>query len=151
MDRDFYKGMSCFKQLFTNGSVFEKESPEIIYSDSDLDRIIREIFSVDENTGLPIGDIAYYMSPNGNPQVKEWIMNNLLRPSGRINSSVPDGVDDDVLAEFARGKEESVFDYASRLRSIYDEATYYIEKNKTKPEAILPIAPIPLDTKLGFN
>ena len=113
MDRNLYRGMSCFKQLCTNESVFIQKTPEFKYSDSDLDMIIREIFSVDENTGLPVGDIAYYMSPNGNPQVKDWIMNNLLKPSGRINSSVPDGVDDDVLAEFARGKEESVFDYAS--------------------------------------
>ena len=134
MDRNLYQGMSCYKQLCTNESVFIKETPEFKYSDSDLDRIIREIFSIDENTGLPIGDIAYYMSPNGNPQVKDWIMNNLLKPSGRINSSVPDGVDDDVMAEFARGKEESVFDYASRLRSIYDEATSYIEKNTPKDD-----------------
>ena len=41
--------------------------PEYVEFDDDMQRILREIYSVDENTGVPKGDLAYYLSPDGNP------------------------------------------------------------------------------------
>lgn len=93
--------------------------PDEVIGTSDIDNIIREIFSVDLQTGLPKGDIAYYLSNDGNPAVKDWLVNNLLKPRG---VSSPTDVDDETLLEFSRGTGESVSDYAMRLANIYNDA-----------------------------
>ena len=54
--------------------------PEYVPSTSQLDEILKDIFSVDPESGLPRGDLAYYLSPDGNPTVKAWLENNLLKP-----------------------------------------------------------------------
>ena len=93
--------------------------PDYVPSTSQLDEILKDIFSVDPDSGLPRGDLAYYLSPDGNPTVKAWLENNLLKPrAARVGSSI-EGVTDDMLNEYSRNKDESVSDYAARLRSIY--------------------------------
>ena len=104
--------------------------PEYITTDSDMDRILKEIYSVDENSGLPIGDLAYYLSPNGNPQVKSWLENNLLKPRAAALGSSVEGVTDDMIAEFAKGSNESAEDYTARLKKLYDDTTAEIQKFK---------------------
>lgn len=91
---------------------------------------MKEIFSVDEVSGLPKGDMAYYLSPDGNPQVKAWLENNLLKPRAIKQGSSIEGVTDDMLEEFSKRSDESSFDYQVRLRSIYDDAVATIQKSK---------------------
>lgn len=106
--------------------------PVYVPEESQMMDILREVFSVDERSGLPKGDLAYYLSPDGNPQVKQWLENNLLKPRAVENGTSVEGVTDDMLAEMAKGKEESVFDYAQRLRGIFDTAAADIEKYKAQ-------------------
>ena len=104
--------------------------PEYIPTDSDMDRILKEIYSVDEKSGLPKGDLAYYLSPNGNPQIKAWLENNLLKPRAASSGSSVEGVTDDMIAEYAKGSNESAEDYTARLRKIYDDTIAEIQKFK---------------------
>lgn len=104
--------------------------PAPIMSESDFDRILNEIFSVDPVSGLPMSDIQYYLSPNGNPQVREWLMNNLLKPRSASSGRSLDGVTDDMIHEFSRGVDESLDDYASRLNNIRDEAQKFMDSLK---------------------
>ena len=106
--------------------------PEYVPVEDDMQRILREIYSVDENTGLPQGDLAYYLSPDGNPQVKEWLVNNLLKPRAIVQGSSVDGVTDDMLAEYAKGRDESVDAYRQRLSDIHAQAQADIEKFKAE-------------------
>lgn len=113
--------------LVENNGVID---PEFVPSVSQLDEILMDIFSVDPESGLPRGDLAYYLSPDGNPTVKAWLENNLLKPRAkRVGTSI-EGVTDDMLNEYSRGSNESVSDYAARLRSLYDSASSEIEKLK---------------------
>ena len=80
MDKKLWKLFAVYQgiqQQDTNGS---EPDPEYKPSESNLDDIIREIFSVDPISGFPKGDIQYYLSKDGNPDVKRWIENNLLTP-----------------------------------------------------------------------
>lgn len=104
--------------------------PDYIPTDSDMDRILKEIFSVDEKSGLPIGDLAYYLSPDGNPQVKSWLENNLLKPRAASLGTSVEGVTDDMIAEYSKGSNESAEEYTARLRRIYDDTTAEIQKFK---------------------
>ena len=104
--------------------------PDYVPTDSDMDRILKEIYSVDENSGLPKGDLAYYLSSDGNPQVKSWLENNLLKPRAAANGTSVEGVTDDMIAEYAKGSNESAEDYTARLKKIYDDTSAEIQKFK---------------------
>lgn len=106
--------------------------PEII--DDSLKSVLDEIFSVDPNSGFPRGDIAYFLSKDGNPQVKAWLETNLLSPRAKLNGSSIEGVTDDFIAEFARNDGESAQDYQSRLMSYYDSAKAESERLKSQPK-----------------
>lgn len=96
--------------------------------ESQLDLILNEIFSVDPVSGLPKGDIAYYLGENGNAQVREWIKNNLLQPRSVLTGSDPSKVSDDLIVEFSRRSDETNEAYAMRLSSIRSEAVENIRK-----------------------
>lgn len=106
--------------------------PDYVSVDDDMQRILREIYTVDELTGVPKGDLAYYLSPDGNPQVKDWLVSNLLQPRAVKQGTSIEGVTDDMLAEFAKGRDESVSDYRERLTSIYNDSLAEIEKLKSE-------------------
>lgn len=124
----FYK-FACFKGL-TNEKEYP-EAPEYVPDDSQIMNVLNEIFAVDPATGLPRGDIAYYLSPNGNPTVKEWLMNNLMRPKFGVQAR-NNNLTDDMIAEFSRGFDESVDAYASRMAGYRDSAIE--EYNKSLQE-----------------
>lgn len=128
MNKELYKKMSCFQgiQSLDKGEV---EVIEYIMPDSELDRVIREIFSVDERTGLPMGDLAYYLSPDGNPTVKQWLENNLLKPRAERGQN-PEEMTDDLINEFSRGADESVDEYQTRLMGYYDSALVDMQNAK---------------------
>ena len=103
--------------------------PEVLI-DSALKEVLDEIFSVDSVTGNPRGDIQYFMSKDGNPQVKAWLESNLLQPR-RENPSY-DGIDvtDDLLAEFSRKSGENFEHYVSRLDGLRTEAMENYKKSQ---------------------
>ena len=90
--------------------------------DSELDQVIKEIFSVDEVSGFPKGDIQYFLSKDGNPQVKAWLEANLLSPRAKLTGADSSQISDDLIVEMSRRDGETNDDYRSRLMSIYDEA-----------------------------
>lgn len=98
---------------------------------NDLDNMLAEIFAPDPLTGAPKGDIAYYLSPDGNPMIKQWLENNLLAPRGVKSSNGQ--YDDDTIAEYSRGADESVDAYRERIIGYIDENRAIIEEaNKSK-------------------
>ena len=119
-----YQGLSIINPTLN-------ENPEYVMPDSDLDRVLREIFSVDERSGLPMQDIAYVCSKNGNPQVKDWLLNNLMK-AGKVQGERRDSITDDMIAEFGKRADESSEDYASRLIGMYDSAKAEYEKSLEK-------------------
>lgn len=90
--------------------------------DSQLKRVLDEIFAVDQDSGLPKGDIQYWLSSEGNPQIKQWLENNLLKPRAKSSGSSIEGVTDDLIVEFSRKSGESFDSYTSRLASLYESA-----------------------------
>lgn len=93
---------------------------------NDLDNILSEIFAPDPITGAPKGDIAYYLSPDGNPMIKQWLENNLLAPRGVKSSNGQ--YDDDTIAEYSRCADESVDAYRERIIGYIDENRAIIAK-----------------------
>ena len=105
-------------------------APDIMQTQ--LKEVLDEIFAVDPISGFPKGDIQYYLSSEGNPQVKQWLENNLLKPRMSGGSSLED-ITDDMRVEFSRSANESISDYQARLMKIYDDAKAEYEKSLNEP------------------
>lgn len=112
---------AIYKSLDDVGQNFP-DSPLPEFDDTPLGLMLKEIFQVDPVSGLPRGDIQYYLSSDGNPQIKQWLENNLLKPRMISTGSSLEGVTDDMIAEFSRKRGESVDSYRLRLMSFYDDA-----------------------------
>ena len=121
--------MSMFAGLSvpaSNGVV----DPDFVPNESEMMRVLSEVFSVDPVSGLPKGALSYYLSPDGNPQVKAWLENNLLKPRAISVGSSIEGVTDDMIEEMQRLPNESNFDYAKRMRGIFDDCAKFIKEHK---------------------
>lgn len=130
MKKFLYSKMSLCNRAYDFVHVDESEEEQIVeLIESPIGAVLQEIFSVDPVSGFPKGDIAYFLSKDGNPQVKAWLETNLLQPRRQV-SAKPDGVTDELIAEFSRMPGESNLDFASRLASIRDEAMENIRKYK---------------------
>lgn len=130
MNKELALKMSCFLGLGDISNSNKLPDPLYEVDNTPLLNVLEEVFSVDPRTGFPQGDLAYYLSPEGNPQIKAWLENNLLKPRG-INVS-NGNYDDDTLVEFSRMPDETVSDYSKRLRGYYDDAVKIIESSKRK-------------------
>lgn len=130
MKKSLYNKMSLCNRSYDFVHVEESDEEQIVeLVDSPIGAVLQEIFSVDPVSGLPKGDIAYFLSKDGNPQVKAWLETNLLQPRRQV-AVKPEGVTHELIAEFSRQPGESNLDYASRLASIRDEAMENIRKYK---------------------
>lgn len=124
MRRDLYKYFPQYLDLISEPvpQPFPEPEPDPEIVDP-LKEVLDEIFAVDPVTGNPKGDIQYFLSKDGNPQVKAWLESHLLQPRVVSSGSDPAKVSDDLIAEFSRQSGESVEDYAARLEKIRDDAT----------------------------
>lgn len=130
MRKDRYYLYAVYKGLDDVGQNIP-DSPLPEFDDTPLGLMLKEIFQVDPISGFPRGDIQYYLSSDGNPQIKQWLENNLLKPRMILTGSSIDGVTDDMIAEFSPMKGESVDSYRSRLMSIYDDAKKHMLELKS--------------------
>ena len=124
-----YRRLSFFKNIDVDSVSPVEDVPYKRFNGS-LESILNEIFSVDPVSGLPKGDIAYYLSSDGNPDIKNWLQSNLLAPRVSSGQSTPEGVTDDLIAEMSRINGESIDSWQNRLTSLRDSATAEIEKLK---------------------
>lgn len=121
MKKCLAKNMACFSLIDTSIKPKFDEYIEPL-DDSQLKRVLDEIFAVDPVSGLPKGDIQYWLSKEGNPQIKQWLENNLLKPRVKNSGSSIEGVTDDMIVEMSRKAGESAEAYSARLSSIYESA-----------------------------
>ena len=130
MKRSVLKNLAQYEYCDKTAYYFE---PVLKYqfNDNDLDAVLKEVFSVDPVSGFPKGDIQYWLSKDGNPMVKDWLMNNLLAPRAKLTGSSIEGVSDELIAEMSHRDGESLSAYQSRLISIYDEARNNLEESKS--------------------
>ena len=85
----------------------------------ECDQIFDVIFGCNPFTRLPENDVAVYLSDKVDSAIKEFIAANLLAPH-----PVSEGVVDehsDLLFDLVRGDNESVSDYALRVRGLIEQ------------------------------
>lgn len=98
------------------------EYPAAVEKASPSDAIIKMVYARDERTKLPTGDLRYYVSDKANPEVKRWILDNLMMDtSGAANPKIPAGMDDETAMIYQRNVGESTEAYVSRLQNLNEE------------------------------
>lgn len=133
MNRKYAKYFSHFDGV----NLAVADEPEVIEVESvynPLDEVLKEIFTVDPRSGLPRGDIQYFLSKDGNPQVKAWLESNLLQPRVANGMADPAKVSDDLIVEMSRRPDETTDSYAARVMDIYDEAQTNLAALKAQQE-----------------
>lgn len=75
------------------------------------------IYAIDERTNLPTGDLAYYVSDKVNPQIKEFILRNLLMDVSSAANETFDSkyISDDLALDLMRQPNETPDEYRMRL------------------------------------
>lgn len=120
--------------------VKEKESVLVESKKAD-DSILSIIYGLDPVSQLPTGDLQYYVSDKANPEIKQFILDNLMRdvssaanPPSKIN-----GVTDDMVLEMMRRDGESSQQYMSRLNESVSVARL-LNESKLRNNAKSPVS-----------
>lgn len=107
------------------------------------EELLDAIYSVDPRTGVPRGDLAVFMSKDANPEIRDFIQQNLLMDmTGEDGSlSLPDSVrnafrrdvTDDDIAALSRNHDETADEYAKRLSDrVHDMKMNYQRERETR-------------------
>lgn len=94
-----------------------------VVEDSDPNKAILEaVYALDPVTRLPTGDIMCYLSSTTPPELKEYIMSNLMvDTSSQALPSLPEGLDDDTAFALARKNTESLDAYRQRITQFMEQ------------------------------
>ena len=133
MKKDSYKRIDAFRRIEDSDFVEKKiDFSDVEESKSPSDSLLKLVYERDERTGLPMGDLQYLVSDKANPQVKEFILQNLMQDVSSAKNVVAkfDLSDDDILA-LSRNPNESVQDYAARLNSSIERDRWILNQYKT--------------------
>lgn len=117
------------EKIFDGLLVLVMPDPEKVENNDISNSLLRTIYSVGED-GYPVGDLATFVGKNASPEVKKFILDNLMRDvSGMANPSSI-GLSDDDIALLTRQSGESMQSYAQRLNASIDKDKYILSYAK---------------------
>ena len=116
MDKNISKLAGSFPAFRFIGSPCVVDVTEVEFKNDSENQLLDVIYAPDPFTRLPQSDIAVYLSDKVDPAIREFVASQLMTPNPN-----PQGVDDanaDILFDLVRQDNESVADYAVRIRDI---------------------------------
>lgn len=118
---------SRLKEIEGRCVVPELDFEKPMESHDSKDSFLRIVYAIDSRTKLPNGDLQYLVSEKVNPEVREWILKNLLVDvSASAFRSAVKGLSDDDIANLAKQPTETLHDYLSRVNVfMHDNADSY--------------------------
>ena len=126
MKRELYKNFDFARNVdHINAHMVSMEVDENVseVKKTPQDALLSVIYAIDERTKLPTGDLAYYVSDSVNPQIKEFILKNLLMDvSSAANPTFNSNeISDDLALDLMRQPNETPDAYRSRLNQFASE------------------------------
>lgn len=109
------KGLKDFREI----PAFAFAEEPVLEVD-EMSRLVQLVYAPDEKTGLASSDLNVLVSDSVNPQIAEWVRQQILRPVGFAPSSIRDGnqVDDETLFALTRDMNESQNSYIERVNGL---------------------------------
>ena len=130
MKRDCYVLYDYARRLTDkDGEEKREKEPDVDPQPSPKDSLLALVYAVDERTQLPTGDLQYLVSDKANPQVKQFILDNLMQDvSAAQNVSAKYNLSDDDILALSRNQGESIQEYADRLNASIEKDKWMIEQ-----------------------
>lgn len=90
------------------------------------EELLDMIYSIDLRTGMPKGDLAVFMNGDANPEIRDFIQQNIMMEmptsggqglvmNDALRNSFTKNITDDDIAEFSRNANETSDEYAKRI------------------------------------
>lgn len=138
------------KSIYENSvvPVYDDEKPMESH-DASLP-FLKLVYAVNPKTKLPNGDLQYMVSDKSNPEVKRWVLENLMMDTGQsATPSLTKGIDDDTILQLVRQPNEDRQSYANRVNQfmrenveLYGRLEETLRERKSFPsEAVKPAVP----------
>lgn len=146
MNRELAKYFSCYRNVPADvvGQPCVRliePNPEV-EGESSEKSILRAIYATDPVTGLPSGDIAAYVSSKTSPEVKQYILNNIMIDTSSARTPViPDGISDDEAIIYSRQDGESLNAYRERVKQLSMDANKAFEYVRSQQKQVAAAAP----------
>lgn len=84
--------------------------------ESPFDSLVKVVYQVDPLFKLPTGDLTFFVSDKVNPDIKQFVLENLmLDTSSAANVPTPEGISPELSMSLARGATEDVDVYRERV------------------------------------
>lgn len=110
-------------------AVQPKISDEEPMKQNPMDSFLRLVYARNPRTKLPDGDLTYMVSDKANPEVKQWILDNLMMDTSKAATpSLTKGIDDDSILQLVRQPYEDRESYANRVNAFMRENVAMYER-----------------------
>lgn len=132
MKKEAYKRLDYARRITEQDFVKKvREREDVDKAVTPQDSLLSIVYAEDERTHLPMGDLSYLVSDKANPQVKEFILSNLMNDvSSAQNIAAKFNLSDDDILALSRNKGESVQAYAERLNQSIERDKWLLEQYK---------------------
>lgn len=132
MEKNISKLACAFPALRLYGNAMQVECQEIEIKKDGSDSLLDVVYAPDEFTRLPQSDVAVYLSDKVDPMIREFVASNLMSPNPKVDG-VPDEYSD-ICHDLVRGVNESVSDYAVRIRDIVsNDSAIRLKESQVEP------------------
>lgn len=126
MNKKFFPlfGHAIHQASIIEKSVFPPEPEgDVMESHDASEPFLRLVYGKDKRTKLPTGDLQYMVSDKANPEVKKWVIENLMMETGSAASpnKLSRGIDDDTILQMVRQPFEDRQSYANRVNAFMRE------------------------------
>ena len=109
--------------------------PEI--QESETDALLRMVYAAGED-GWPVSDLVFYISKEANPEVKKFILDNIMIDVSAAKTPSVNGLPDNQVIMLMRQDGESRESYLSRLsKSVSDDITILQRAKQSVPPSQL--------------
>lgn len=115
-ERTYNFGEKCIPQVSTIDLSKLPAYPSVENKDNPLLDIV---YGVDEKTGLPVGDLSFYMSNKTSPEVRQFIIDNLMQPCTHVNGI--ELTEEDALFDMIRERDETQEAYLARMKKYVED------------------------------
>lgn len=92
------------------------EFTDVEIKESPFDSLVKVVYQVDPLFKLPTGDLTFFVSDRVNPDIKQFVLDNLMiDTSSAANVATPEGISSELAMSLARGVNEDVDTYRDRV------------------------------------
>ena len=95
------------QEIIEKKVIRDYENKEVQESHDVNDAFLRIVYAIDKLTKLPTGDLSYMVSDKANPEIKKWVLDNLMVDAlAAALPSAPKGLSDDDIASLSKDPKE---------------------------------------------